>query len=73
MQSFEVGDLVWCKVKGKYYITSFHVLCVVESINEKWLAPNNMTVSVCNIDETGIIETFDVDQCGFEKVGVDLI
>lgn len=63
---FEIGDLVWCKEKGIYVVTKFHVPCVVRDVN---LEKNRIKISVYNING----ESFNVDLRNFEHVGVELV
>lgn len=60
------GDLVWCKVKGKYGVTRYHQPCIVTAINQDILS----VVVVGHDKKIGFSPVFDVHLEDFEIIGI---
>ena len=60
---FKVGQLVWCKKKGYYGVTDYHVKCKVVRVSDK-----SRTIDVQVLEGFYKVNVYPVDGGDFEPV-----
>lgn len=66
---FKTGQIVWCKIRGKYLQTNYHVKCRVVGYD----ATVEYGLAVCILEGQYVGNTWDVNAKDFVRVGGTIV